>query len=268
MKPKKFMMIGAHPDDADLVFGGTALKLIKLGHKVKFVSSCNGDKGHYCVEPVALAARRKLEAQSSAKIAGLEEYEVLNFHDCELEATLEMRRVITGIIRDFAPDVVITHRTCDYHADHRATAQLVQDSAYLVTVPLFCPEHPVPPQNPVYMFSYDRFHNPRPFRPDIAVAIDDVLEDKLRMLNCHVSQFYEWLPYNQGRLDQVPTDWNGRRNFLIDGWLGRNRDQAEQFRGLLSQCGGNASAIYAETFELSEYGRQIEADELHALFPR
>jgi hypothetical protein len=153
-------------------------------------------------------------------------------------------------------------------ADHRAAAQLVQDSSYLVTVPMFCPEYAIPKVNPIYMFSYDTFKKPCSFSPDVAVAIDDVMDRKLEMLNCHESQFYEWLPYNQGRLEDVPNTWEERKKFLKDGWLFRNHDQAEiAGEKLKFRYGEKAAAIkYTETLELSEYGRQPEEGELDELF--
>ena len=74
----RFLIFGAHPDDCDLAFGGTALQLLKAGHEVKFVSVTNGDAGHHIMQPAELAARRKAETQRSAQVAGLTEYEVLD----------------------------------------------------------------------------------------------------------------------------------------------------------------------------------------------
>ncbi|MDD5728270.1 MAG: PIG-L family deacetylase [Victivallales bacterium] len=269
MSVKRFLVIAAHPDDSELIFGGCALKLAKQGHKVKFVSCCNGDAGHFSMAPRELAARRKKEALTSAALGGLAEYEILENHDCKLVPSLENRERLTAVIRNFKPDVVISHRVYDYHADHRATAQLVQDSAYLVMVPLYCPEFPIPEKNPIYMFSYDKFKRPYPFAPDVAVAIDDIIPEKLRMLNCHESQFYEWLAYNRGRLDEVPETWEGRKKWLADGWLSRNLVQRELTEELLlNRYGNDASAIkYVESFELSEYGRQPETGEINELFP-
>lgn len=195
---KKFLVFGAHPDDADLMFGGTALKLIKAGHKVKFVSVANGDCGHFSMKPAELVECRYKEAQASAKIAGLSEYQILPNSDCVLETSLENRMRIIKIIREFKPDVVVSHRVNDYHADHRATAQLVEDAAYLVTVPLYCPKIPIPENWPVFSFGWDHFQKPNLFQADATVIIDDVLEQKLAMIDCHKSQFYEWLPWNQG----------------------------------------------------------------------
>ena len=269
MRIKRFLVIGAHPDDADLMFGGCAVKLAGQGHKVKFVSCCNGNAGHYSEKPEALAARRRKEATKAAAVAKITEYEILDNHDCKIVPTIENRERITGIIRDFKPDVVISHRTCDYMADHRITAQLVQDSAYLIMVPLFCPKHKVPEKNPIYIFSHDTFKKPCPFMPDMAVAIDDVVQEKIGMLNCHESQFYEWLPYTQGKLKEVPVSEGERRKWLAEGWLPRDRSQADSAREQLKARYGKSSlkVKYAETFELSEYGRQPEPGELNALFP-
>ena len=270
MRIKRFLVIGAHPDDAELMFGGCAVKLAGQGHEVKFVACCNGNAGHHVEKPEALAARRKKEAAKSAATAKITEYEILDNPDCKLVPTIENREHLTGIIRDFKPDAVISHRTCDYMADHRITAQLVQDSAYLIMVPLFCPQHQVPEKSPIYLFSYDTFKKPWPFMPEMAVAIDEVVEEKIAMLSCHESQFYEWLPYTYGTLAAVPVAGEERRQWLADGWLPRDRQQAEAARAQLKSRYGEPGLTvnYAETFELSEYGRQPEPGELNDLLPR
>ena len=259
---KRFLVFGAHPDDADLVFGGTALKLIAAGHKVKFVSCCNGNCGHFSMEPKALAERRYKEAQASAKIAGLSEYKILSNSDCVLEASLENRRQVVKIIREFKPDVVLSHRMNDYHADHRETALLIQDASYLVTVPLYCPEIPIPEKWPVFGYTWDHFQYPTPFRADATVIIDDVLEQKLAMMNCHSSQFYEWLPWNQGYKDFNVNNMtkNEKRQWLLDNWICQNAKQAELY------LNDNKETCYVESFEQSEYGRQISTEKFHQLF--
>ncbi len=269
MKSKNYLIIGAHPDDPDLMFGGCAVKLAQKGHAVKFVSCSNGNAGHYNLSPDKLAARRKNEALKSAETAGLEAYEILDNHDCKLFPSLANREYLTTLIRNFKPDVIISHRVYDYHADHRATALLVQDTAYLVNVPLFCPNTPVPKVNPIYMFCSDAFKKPYPFSPDITVSIDDVLEEKLKMINCHESQFYEWLPHVMGWLEAVPKTWEERKKYLKDNWLKKDLVQTEHVRkNLLNRYGERAFLIqYAESFESSEYGRQPEDGELNELFP-
>ena len=82
-KQKRIIFFGAHPDDCELRFGGTALRLTQAGHVVKFVSCCNGDKGHQSMTSEGLAARRYAEAQKSKEIAGLAEYQILDIPDCD-----------------------------------------------------------------------------------------------------------------------------------------------------------------------------------------
>ncbi len=261
---KRFLMIGAHPDDADIRFGGSAFKLAQAGHIVKFVSLCNGNCGHYAMSGKELAERRYAETQASKAVSGISEYQVLDNNDCELTADLETRKQVIRIIREFAPDVVLTHRLCDYHADHRATSQLVHDAAYLTQVPAFCPETPIPEQNPVFGYVWDAFTDPRPCRVDALLAIDDAMDVKCRMLDCHVSQVYEWLAWGRGlKIDPQKMSWEERKEYLLTHWGSRYVTIADTNRDKLCALYGEAgkSIRYAEAFEFSPYGRKITIDE-------
>lgn len=268
MAAKKFMVIGAHPDDCEIMCGGAALLLAKAGHKIKFVSCTDGSAGHQEMPREKLAARRYKETQASAKRIGLSEYEVMDIPDGELTPSLENREKLIRTIRKFKPDVVIAHRLCDYHADHRAAAQLVQDASYLLAVPLVCPDVPAQHISPIFLFAWDHFQKPTPFAANIAVSIDKVINQKLELYNCHVSQFYEWLPFTEDKLKLIPKDKKGRFAFLTREWLCRNKRQAEECRHLLEREYGEAGRYteYAECFELSEYGRQPAHGELASLF--
>ncbi len=268
MKQKRLLFIGAHPDDPDVLCGGTASKWVAAGHVVKFISATNGDTGHFSLSRAETAARRKQEALASGRIGGLQEYQVLD-HPCGLEATLENRKEMLRLIRKFAPDVVISHRLCDYHPDHRATAQLVQDTAYIVKVPHFCEDTPIPETLPIYVYSYDRFQDPRPHRPDAAVEIDSVLERKLDMMECHASQYFEWLPWSDGHKDFQADKMSRaeRRDWLLR-WVKRFEFAADEARDWLCQTHGEAAAKkirYAETFEQSAYSRTLPREEFQQL---
>ena len=269
MEQKRYLIIGAHPDDPDIRFGGTAIKLIRAGHLVKFVSMTNGCCGHHILSCKELAERRFKETQAAKDTIGLYEYQVLTEnHDCELVPSIENRKKVIRIIRDFKPDVVLTHRLCDYHADHRAAGQLVQDAAYLTQVPLFCPESPIPPQNPVFGCFWDSFTDPRPFRIDAAVSIDDVLDEKCRLLDCQVSQFYEWLAWEK-HIDLNPDKmtWQEKCKYLNDNWGIRYENAANQGRNVLVETYGQKGmqVHYAECFELSPYGRDVTVQEFREL---
>jgi LmbE family N-acetylglucosaminyl deacetylase len=263
----RVLAIGAHPDDCDIKFGGTAVKFAAAGHAVKFVSVTNGDAGHQTLAGAALAKRRYLETQESARRLGIAEYQVLDNHDGELMPTLEVRKQIIRIIRDWKADIVIAPRTNDYHPDHRYTAMLVQDAAYMVVVPNVATDTPRLEKNPIFMYFQDGFQKPYPFRPDVVVPIDDVWQKKVSGLDAHVSQFYEWLPWVDGRLDEVPKDPKARIE-----WLGKRRVQPlsdEVRKVLVEEIGADAAAKvrYVESFELCEYGRRPSLQELRAMFP-
>ena len=254
--PFRVMFIGAHPDDADYQFGATATKLVRAGARVVFVSVCNGDNGHQSMDPQALAARRYAETQAAAKVYGSDKYVVMGEHDCLVEPSVDLRQRVTRLIRSFAPHMVVTHRTCDYHADHRATGQVVNDATYLMGVPLFCPDTPVPETLPFVMYAGDRFTLPRPFRPDMLVEGDDVLDRTLEALGCHESQLFEWLPPEYGiDPNTIPKDKAARREFLeknvpTDLYLNANlhREQVDrEFPG--------KGLKYVDAFELCEYAR-------------
>lgn len=266
----RIICFGAHPDDCELQAGGTAALWAAQGHHVKFVSVTNGDIGHWREAGGPLARRRTAEVKQVARLLGITT-EVLDIHDGELLPTLENRRTLTRLIRQWKADVVMSHRPNDYHPDHRYTGVLVQDSAYMVTVPFFCPDTPILRNNPVFLYYPDRFQKPNPFRPDIAVSIDSVIDRKLDALDTLVSQFYEGGA--NGSADLLPSDpdkQKERRRQVREGFAARNRDVAQRFRGKLADWYGKEKADkvqYAEAFEICEYGRRPNKEELAKLFP-
>ncbi|WP_235905284.1 PIG-L deacetylase family protein [Tautonia marina] len=268
-RPLRIIVFGAHPDDCELKAGGTAARWAKLGHKVKFVSTTNGDIGHHEMAGGALAQRRTAEVERCAEILGIET-EVLDIHDGELMPTLENRRTITRLIREWEADLVISHRPNDYHPDHRYTGILVQDAAFMVIVPYFCPDVPALRKNPVFMYSEDGFQKPNPFTPDVVVPIDEVLDQKVAAIDALGSQFYEWNPWLFGYLDEVPESPEGRLEWTRERALRRWGGVADRFREELADWVGADAAEkvkVAEAFEICEYGSQPSKEELAKLFP-
>ncbi|MBT6157728.1 MAG: PIG-L family deacetylase [Planctomycetaceae bacterium] len=268
----RIICFGAHPDDAEYKNGGTAAKWAKLGHHVKLVSVTNGDIGHWNMAGGALAQRRTAEVKRAGKILGVTT-EVLDIHDGELEPTLAYRRKITRLIRNWQADIVIAHRPWDYHPDHRYVGVLVQDAAFMVTVPYFCPDTPTLKRNPIFLYSSDRFQKPYPFQADIAVAVDDVFEQKIDAVSELVSQAYEGgAGGSEERLSRVPpeADTKGRRAWLKARWMRRQSSEATKYREALIRWYGEERGRgfkYAEAFEICEYGRQPNNEELRKLFP-
>ena len=257
----RFLSIGAHPDDCEILFGGTAAKLSSAGHAVKFLAVTDGSAGHHQHQGAELARIRAAEAAEAARRLGITASEILPNQDGELLPTLAVRQQIVQQIREWRADVVLTHRPFDYHPDHRYTSQLVADSAYLVQVPSVCPDAPPLSRNPIYLYFEDTFTSPLPFRPDAVVPIDDVWQTKICGMDAHRSQFYEWLPWIDGEQDQVPAGTDERRAWLERKWT---RAISDTVRAKLN----DPSVVHAEAFEVCEYGSHPSPEQLAQLFPR
>jgi len=257
---------GAHPDDCDQRAGGVAAKYAALGHRVRFVSVTNGDAGHQTEGGGALAARRRAEAREAGRRIGIE-YVVLDNHDGELLPTLAVREQIIRQIRQWNADLVLAPRPNDYHPDHRYTGILVQDAAYMVVVPNVAPDTPALRKNPAFMYFEDGCPKPQPFAPDVALASDDVIEKKIDMLDAHVSQMYEWLPWVDGQLESVPKEASARRRWLRET---RAVQPTPAVRAVLARWYGpekGGAVRYAEAFEICEYGARPDQALIRKLFP-
>lgn len=262
----RVIVIGAHPDDCDLDAGGTAALFASLGYAVKFVSVTNGDAGHQTQGGGALAKRRMAEAQEAGKRFGVT-YDVLDNHDGELLPTLDIRLQVIRKIREWNADVVIAPRPNDYHPDHRYTGVLVQDAAYMVAVPNVAPDTPPLKKNPVFLYSQDFFQRPNPFRPDIAIDITSVYQQKIHAISAHESQVYEWLPWIAGYESEVPKNPADREKWLATRSV---VPITPEVRKTLELWYGKEKATLvknAEAFEICEYGTQPKEEEIRKLFP-
>ena len=257
---------GAHPDDCDQRAGGVAAKYAALGHRVRFVAVTNGDAGHQTEGGGALAARRRAEAKEAGRRIG-GDYITLDNHDGELLPTLKPREDIIRQIRLWNADLVLAPRPNDYHPDHRYTGVLVQDAAYMVVVPNIAPDTPALRRNPVFMYFQDNFQRPNPFRPDVAVSIDDVIEKKLEMMDAHVSQFYEWLPWVAGRLEEVPKGAAERKEWLRKTRAGQPSVAVRETLGKWYGPEKARDVRHAEAFEICEYGTRPDEALIRKLFP-
>lgn len=264
----RLLVIGAHPDDADMKAGGIAAKYAQEGHDVHFLSLTNGDAGHHEIGGAELTRRRRTESQAAADVIGID-YDVMENHDGELQPTIENRKKLVRFIRTNEPDLILTHRPNDYHPDHRYTSQLVQDSAYMITVPNICTGTPILEEDPAIAYLSDGFEKPTPFDPDVVVAIDNVVDEKIEMLHQHESQMYEWLAYNAGHLDDVPDSPAERQEWLKSERLPDFQNIADRFRDeLIARYGEDGKDVqYAEAFEGCEYGQPLTEKASERLFP-
>ncbi|MBN1419027.1 MAG: PIG-L family deacetylase [Planctomycetes bacterium] len=265
---KRLLVIGAHPDDADFCAAGLAALWVRGGGDATFVSVTDGSAGHQKEFGSALVARRREEARAAGEVLGIA-YEVWDIPDARLEPTLELRDRVIRAIRALAPDLLVTHRPFDFHPDHRYTSILVQDAAYLLTVPSIAPDVPHLEAMPAIGYVYDGYRKPAPFRADVAIDIGSVLEEKLAALFAHASQFLEWLPFNMGgeALRDAPPDI--ARAWACDFILARTSEVADRSRDALVRRYGDRRAReirHAEAFEACEYGAPWTDETIEALF--
>jgi LmbE family N-acetylglucosaminyl deacetylase len=268
-KPLRVIAFGAHPDDAELKASGVAALWAAAGAKVKFVAMTNGDIGHFAQAGGPLAARRKAEVAECARILGIET-DVLDIHDGELEPSLENRKTVARLIREWDADIVMGHRPYDYHPDHRYTGVLMNDAAVVVAAPFFTPDTKPTRGNPVFMYYSDNFKDPIAFDPTIVVSIDAVAEQKWKCIGAMPSQFADKDSWQGRYLPGVPQGDAERAAFILETIKKRGEAVANQYRDRLVALYGEArgkQVKYAEAFQLNQYGRQATVDELKAMFP-
>lgn len=261
----RLLVLGAHPDDAEIHAGGLIARHAKLGSVIRMVSVTDGRSGHHEIAPADLVTIRREEARASGQLIGAESV-TWDFADGGLQADLALRAAIIREIRSFGPDLVLTHRLWDYHPDHRAVAQAVQDACYLVTVPHIAADVPVLPRDPVVAYMVDLFTRPQRFLPHVLLNVDEELDTFVRMAACHQSQVFEWLPHHDGLLESVPDEEHARLEWLRQWFLTINAKRRQHFAPELAER-GLSSAQAIEAYEISEYARPLEAAETERLFP-
>ena len=265
--------IGAHPDDCDSKFGGTAALFAKMGHNVKFLALTSGDAGHQSEGGGALGKRRREEAKNAGKALGIAEYQTLDNHDGELLPSIQVRHDVIRAIRQWDADIVLGLRPNDYHPDHRNAGKVVIDASYMVIVPNVCPDTPPLNKNPLFLFMQDRFQRPYKHQPDVVVSIDESIELKIDGLHAHTSQMYEWLPWTNGgdaSVAKIPTSNKERREWLANKTKNRSSTiNSEKMASLVKWYGKDIAekVKYVESFEVAEYGMQPTDKDLRMFFP-
>ena len=267
--PLRLLILGAHPDDSEFHAGGLSSLYRKLGHEVKMVSVTDGSAGHHRIGREELAAVRKREAAAAAGVIGATGV-TWEFPDGMLQATLEVRHRVIAEIRSYRPDLILTHRTNDYHPDHRAVGQAVQDASFLVRVPHVVPEVPALDRDPVVAYMADMFTKPTPMEPHIVLDIGNRLDTIIKMLAQHASQVFEWLPYLEGTTEDVPTAETERLEWLEKWYTQIIRPRADRCRDAIREIysiNRTDTVDFVEMFEISEHGGTMTESLRRKLFP-
>jgi LmbE family N-acetylglucosaminyl deacetylase len=188
LTPKRILVVEAHPDDAEWYCGGTIANLARDGAHITFVICTEAEKGSYdpTTNPVQLAATRKREQEAAREFLGVREIVYLGIPDGELQVTLELRKRLALLYRQYRPDLLITFdpwRRDELHPDHRACGTVALDARLAAKMPLYYPnaENWDPWATPeILLFSTDT--------PNHFVDVTETFETRIAALKLHASQ--------------------------------------------------------------------------------
>jgi LmbE family N-acetylglucosaminyl deacetylase len=202
----RIVSIHAHPDDVEILAGGTLTLLSLLGHDLTVVTLSAGDCGSTTHGPEEIAAIRKAEAAASAALIGAE-YRWGGFRDMAIFSDDVSRRAVTGILRDLRAEVVLTAAPSDYLSDHEATSELVRDACFASSIPNYAtPSQSAALPGIPHLYFMDpidqKDRSGRLAVPDFTINVTSTFEMKSRMLGKHSSQRL-WLQQQHGTDDYL-----------------------------------------------------------------
>ena len=207
---KHILLIHAHPDDAEILAGGTLALLARKGHQITIATMTAGDCGSADHDPEEISAIRQEEARRAAAMIGAS-YEWLGFYDLAIFDDDPSRRRVTAALRRIRPDIVLTAAPVDYHCDHEATSALVRDACFAAparnySTAEFGNLERLPSIPHLYFLDPDGgvTRDGCPVIPDFVVNVASTFEIKKAMLASHESQ-REWLRKHHGMDDYLET---------------------------------------------------------------
>jgi N-acetylglucosamine malate deacetylase 1 len=200
----RVLAVGAHPDDLEILCGGTLARFVREGHEVVMCNATTGNCGSFVHTSEEIARIRLAEAGAAAAVIGAE-HRTLGLGDAEVNAAdPEQKRLVIDLVRDVRPDVMITHYPQDYMGDHNEISKLVFECSFHATLPLLeteRPHHSV--VTPIYYM--DTVFGVG-FSPTEYVDVTAVIDVKAAALEEHQSQV-TWLRDHDGIdvVDQMRT---------------------------------------------------------------
>lgn len=186
----RVLAVGAHPDDLEILCGGTLARYVREGHEVTMCHASLGDRGSFVHTSAEISEIRLSEARTAAAVIGAQHL-TLGLSDGEVNAAdPDQRLLAVDLIRAARPDVILTHSPNDYMADHNETSKLMLDASHIATLPLMRTRHGAHDVVPA-VYYIDTLAGVG-FLPTEYVDISADLGTKLEALRCHHSQL-DWL---------------------------------------------------------------------------
>ncbi len=203
---KHILSIHAHPDDAEILAGGTLALLASGGHKITIVTMTPGDCGSAELSAEEISSIRRKEAEHAAEVIGAD-YICAEFRDYVIFSDDSARRRVIEILRCVKPDLILTASPVDYMVDHEVTSQLVRDACFGAPLKNYVTQSPALASIP-HLYFMDPIggvgRDGLPILPDFVVNVESVFEEKKMMLARHRSQ-REWLLKHHGIDDYIDT---------------------------------------------------------------
>lgn len=198
---KRVFAVAAHPDDIEFVMAGTLIRLREAGYELHYMNVANGCCGSTEHDAVTVAAIRREEAIAACRSIGAVFHESL-VNDLEIFYDRPTLIRLAAVMREVAPEIVLTHAPVDYMEDHTNTCRLAVTAAFARSMPNFPADPPTPAvSQPVTVYHAQPHGNQSPLGepvvPTLFVDITDVMPQKSAMLACHASQ-KRWLDESQG----------------------------------------------------------------------
>ena len=198
---QRVFALGCHPDDIEFMMGGTLYLLKQAGCELHYMTLANGNCGTMELRADEIVRIRREEAQNAAALLGAAYHESLT-NDAEVFFTPDLIKRVTAVIRRIQPDILLLPSPEDYMEDHSNTARVGATAAFYRGMPNYASIPPEPPiQRDIVIYHALPYGLTDGMRrrilPDFFVDVTSVINEKERMLACHVSQ-KQWLDVSQG----------------------------------------------------------------------
>lgn len=204
----RVLAIHAHPDDVEILAGGTVALLARLSHTITIATFTAGDCGSHELPPAEIAAVRRGEAGRSAARIGAA-YVCLGMGDLAIFSDDPSRRRVVEVLRETRPEVVLTSSPSDYLCDHEAASALVRDACFAAPAPNYhtgAQRAAAPLEAIPHLYWMDPVggedREGRAVEPEFIVNVKDTFALKRAMLSEHASQ-REWLRHHHGTDDYL-----------------------------------------------------------------